>query len=145
MAQTKQTYANHVRFFPPFHFFAVPVLSVNFFVTAWQLVRAPSLSSLWTALVAAAIAAGVLAARVMTLAVQDRVIRLEMRLRLQEVLPQDLRVRIQELTRQQLVGLRFASDGELSDLVRQVLSGSLKDTAAIKKAVKEWQGDHLRA
>ena len=145
MAQTKQNYANHARFFPLFHFFALPVLLANFLVTAWQLVRAPSLSSFWTALVAAALAAGILAARVMALAVQDRVIRLEMRMRLREVLPQDLRVRIEELTRQQLVGLRFAGDGELPDLVRQVLSGSLKGTTDIKKAVKDWQGDYLRA
>jgi hypothetical protein len=81
----------------------------------------------------------------MALAVQDRVIRLEMRLRLQEVLPADLRPRITDLTRQQFVCLRFASDSELPDLVRQILSGSLKSTGDIKKAVKDWQGDYLRA
>jgi hypothetical protein len=95
--------------------------------------------------VAFALAGGALAARVMVLAVQDRVIRLEMRLRLREVLPADLHARIAELTREQLVGLRFAGDGELPDLVRQVLAGSLKNTTEIKKAVKQWQGDYLRA
>ena len=76
---------------------------------------------------------------------QDRVIRLEMRLRLTAVLPDDLRAHILSLTPSQLVGLRFASDAELPDLVRQVLSGKLADQKAIKKAVAHWQADHLRA
>ena len=143
MAQ--QNYGNHTRFFPLFHFFALPILLANFLVAAWRVVRTPTLPTFWSALVAAALAAGVLAARAMAISVQDRVIRLEMRLRLQQVLPPELRARIQELTRQQLVGLRFASDNELPELVRQVLGGSLKSTTEIKKAVKDWQGDYLRA
>lgn len=79
------------------------------------------------------------------MAVQDRVIRLEMRLRLREVLPPDLQGRLAELTRGQLVGLRFASDAELPELVRQVLNGSFKTATEIKKAIKHWQGDFLRA
>jgi len=145
MAASTQSYSNHTRFFPLFHFFVAPVLTANFLVTAWRLVRAPSLSMAWTCLVAAALAGGALAARVMAIAVQDRVIRLEMRLRLREVLPADLQARIHELTRQQLVGLRFGDDSELPDLVRQVLNGALKNTTDIKKAVKHWQGDYLRA
>jgi len=81
----------------------------------------------------------------MALKVQDRVIRLEMRLRLSEVLPADLKGRIPELTTRQLVGLRFASDAELPDLVRRVLAGSLANPTDIKKAVAHWQGDYLRA
>jgi hypothetical protein len=98
-----------------------------------------------SAIVAAALVGGLTAARLMALKVQDRVIRLEMRLRLREVLPADLQPRISELTPQQLTGLRFASDGELPDLVRQVLAGSLKNATDIKKAVTHWQGDYLRA
>jgi hypothetical protein len=128
-----------------FHFFAFPVLAINMLIALWGVVRAPSLAAVWAFVVAAALAALALASRVMAVSVQDRVIRLEMRLRLREVLPPDLRARIMELTRQQLICLRFASDAELPDLVRQVLSGSLKTSAEIKKAVKQWQGDFLRA
>lgn len=142
---SQQSYANHARFFPLFHFFVMPVLTINFLASAWRVIQTPSLGMLWACIVAAALAAGALAARVMALAVQDRVIRLEMRLHMREVLPADLQARIPELTRRQLVGLRFAGDGELADLVRQVLSGSLKSTTEIKKAVRQWQADHLRA
>jgi hypothetical protein len=145
VAQSQQSYSNHVRFFPLFHFFVLPVLMINALVSAWLLIRTPSLDRLWPCVVAFALAGGALAARVMVLAVQDRVIRLEMRLRLREVLPADLHARIPELTREQLVGLRFAGEGELPDLVRRVLAGSLKNTTEIKKAVKQWQGDYLRA
>ncbi len=145
MAETGQTYSSHVRFFPIFHFFAFPVLAINMIIALWGVVQAPSLAAVWAFVVAAALAALALAARVMATSVQDRVIRLEMRLRLRELLPPDLQPRVVELTRQQLIGLRFASDAELPDLVRQVLSGSLKSTTEIKKAVKQWQGDYLRA
>jgi hypothetical protein len=84
-------------------------------------------------------------ARVFALAVQDRVIRLEMRLRMRELFPADLQPRIVEFTRAQLVGLRFASDGELDELARQVLAGNIQDRTSIKKMVKNWQADDLRA
>jgi hypothetical protein len=145
MAQSEQTYANHVRNFPLFHFFAFPVLALNFLWSAWQAFTGPSVASVWGVIVAAALVGALLASRLMALAVQDRVIRLEMRLRLREVLPADLQSRAPDLTRGQLVGLRFASDGELPDLVRQVLAGTFKTATDIKKAVKHWQGDHLRA
>jgi len=145
MPDSGQTYSNHARFFPLYHFFAFPVLGINMLIALWAVVQGPSLATLWAFIVAAALAALALAARVMALSVQDRVIRMEMRLRLRDVLPPDLQPRVAELTRQQLIGLRFASDAELPDLVRQVLSGSLKSTREIKKAVKQWQGDYLRA
>jgi hypothetical protein len=86
-----------------------------------------------------------LASRAMAVRVQDRVIRLEMRLRLAAVLPGDLRAEIPKLATRQLVALRFASDAELPGLVRQVLAGSLRDQKAIKQAIVDWQADHLRA
>ena len=76
---------------------------------------------------------------------QDRVIRLEMRLRLAEVLPVDLRPRIPEFTVAQLVSLRFASDAEFPALARKVLDEKMNDRKAIKQLVKDWQGDYLRA
>jgi uncharacterized protein DUF6526 len=140
-----QTYSNDARFYPLFHFFAAPILLVNLLWTLWQIVRAPSLSSIWNAIFAAGLVGGLTAARLMALTVQDRVIRLEMRLRLREVLPADLQARILELTPRQLIGLRFASDAELPELVQRVATGSLGNATDIKKAVRHWQGDYLRA
>jgi hypothetical protein len=144
VAQSDQNYSNHVRWFAPFHFFVAPILMINVFVSAWLLYRTPSRLGLWELLVAAALFMTALTARLMAVAVQDRVIRLEMRLRMREVLPADLHPRIPEITREQYVGLRFASDAELPGLVRKVLSGELKTTTDIKKQVGQWQGDYLR-
>jgi uncharacterized protein DUF6526 len=140
-----QSYKTHVRWFPPFHFFVLPVLLANFLNAVRYLWRAPTLGSGFGVLVAAALFVLAVLTRVMVTTVQDRVIRLEMRLRLHEVLPADLRARVHELTRQQYVALRFASDAELPDLVREVLAGRLATTKAIKERVKSWQGDYLRA
>ena len=84
-------------------------------------------------------------ARIMALTVQDRVIRLEMRVRMQQVLPADLRPRIGEFTVGQLVSLRFASDAELPELSRKVLQDKLTDRKAIKQLVRDWEPDFLRA
>jgi hypothetical protein len=77
--------------------------------------------------------------------VQDRVIRLEMRLRLAQVLPVDMRPRIPEFTPAQLISLRFASDAELPALARKVLDDKMNNRKAIKQLIKDWQGDYLRA
>ena len=79
------------------------------------------------------------------LRVQDRLIRLEMRLRMQQLLPQELRDQIDRIGVKQLVALRFASDAELAELTRQVLSGSLATQNDIKAKIRDWQGDFLRA
>jgi hypothetical protein len=145
MSSPVQTYKNHIRWVPPFHFFVLPVLLLNFLNGARLVWLAPSLSTTFALLVATALFMLALLARVMAVTVQDRVIRLEMRLRLREVLPPDLQGRINDLTRDQLVALRFASDGELAELVRQVLGGDLTKKREIKLKVKNWQGDSLRA
>jgi len=84
-------------------------------------------------------------ARESTLAVQNRVIRLEMRLRLAGLLPSDLQARIPEFTLGQLISLRFASDAELPALARKVLDEKMNDRKAIKQLIKDWQADWLRA
>ena len=83
--------------------------------------------------------------RVMSLSVQDRVIRMEMQLRLERMLPADLRPRIGEFNVEQLVGLRFAGDEELPALARQVLEEKLTNRKAIKQRVKNWRPDYQRA
>jgi hypothetical protein len=144
MAQQTQTYASHRRYIPAFHFFVLPVLLGNIIVAIVRLVRAPTLSTTWGLLVALAIGIGIAYARFMPLRAQDRVIRLEERDRLARLLPADLRGRIGELTTGQLIALRFAPDEELADLVRRSLSGELKGSGQIKRAIRNWRGDYLR-
>src|SRR3954462_258220 len=122
MAET-QTYANHRRFIPAYHFFAVPVLGINVIVTIVRVVRDPRLGTAWAVVVALALFLGILFLRFMPLKAQDRVIRLEERTRLERLLPSDLRGRVGELTPSQLVALRFAPDGEVPDLTRRTLNG----------------------
>lgn len=145
MAQTPQTYKNHARFFPLFHFFVVPVLSLNALNAIRHLYLKPSASTGWALVVALALVGLAFAARLMALTVQDRLIRLEMRLRMQQLLAPDLCARFNELTPSQLVALRFASDAELGELVREVLSGALLTQKAIKQRIKTWAPDYLRA
>jgi uncharacterized protein DUF6526 len=144
MAQQTQTYASHRRYIPAFHFFVLPVLLGNIIVAIVRLVRAPALATTWGLLVALAIGIGIAYARFMPLRAQDRVIRLEERNRLERLLPADLRGRIGELTPSQLIALRFAPDDEVADLVRRSLSGELKDSGEIKRAIRNWRGDYLR-
>jgi uncharacterized protein DUF6526 len=145
MADQSQTYKNHVRWFAPLHFFVLPVLLANALNAIRHVWQNPALSTGFALVVAVAIFALAVLARVMAVTVQDRVIRLEMRLRLRECLPTDLRNRINDLTPTQLVALRFASDAELAEMVRDVLAGKLSSQREIKMRVKDWQGDFLRA
>lgn len=144
MPQTPQTLKNHARLLPPFHFFVIPVLFIHFLSTIQGAYQALSISTAWAVVVATALLTLAFLARTMPLTVQDRVIRLEMWLRLRDALPADLQSRVHELTPKQLVALRFASDAELPQLVREVLAGNLSSSKAIKERVKDWQGDDLR-
>ena len=144
-ADRTQTYTNHRRFFPLYHYLAVPIVSLNVVYAAFIAFRAPNAGTIWSLVLAIGIAAGVLSARTMVLIVQNRVIRLEQRLRLMALLPEPLRGRIIELNMSQLVGLRFASDAELASLVERCLAGELKNGEDVKKAITSWQADFLRA
>lgn len=145
MAATAQSYANHRRSFPLFHYVAVPILVVNVGVAVAHLVRRPSLWNGWLVVLSVGLAAGLLASRTSTLLVQDRVIGLEMRLRLATVLPAELLARIPELRLKQLIGLRYASDAELPGLVERCLHGELETADAVKRAIRDWRPDFLRA
>jgi hypothetical protein len=122
----------------------MPILGVNLIVVAVMFARNPGLAAGWNLLVWIALIVALLGARYMPLRVQDRVICVEERARLERLLPADLRPRIPELRRRQLIALRFAPDAELPDLTRRVFSGELKTPAEIKRAVTDWRADTLR-
>ena len=146
MAQEKiQSFENHSRVVPPYHMFVIPVFMINFVWRLIQLRYGITFASIMNVLLAAAFIVPVLYARLFSLTVQDRVIRLEMRLRLERALSPDLRSRIAEFTVPQLVSLRFASDQELPLLAQQVLDEKLNDRKTIKRRIKDWQADFLRA
>ena len=144
-ARAAQSYANHRRFHPLYHYVALPLLLGNVGVAAWHAARHPSGASAWTLVVAIALATGLVVSRAQTLTVQNRVVRLEQWLRLGALLPADLKGRVGELSLGQLVGLRFASDAELPDLVRRCLAGELRTADQVKREVKDWQPDLVRA
>jgi hypothetical protein len=139
-----QNLQNHARFFPPFHFVVMPIVLINFIARLVLLKSGITADSILNVLVGFALIMLALSARLMALTVQDRVIRLEMQLRLQSLLP-ELRSRLDEFTTGQLIALRFASDQELPTLARQVLDEKLTDRKAIKARVKNWRSDFLRA
>ncbi|MFZ0521050.1 MAG: DUF6526 family protein [Candidatus Acidiferrales bacterium] len=144
MPQT-QNFANHSKMVPLFHYFVLPMLFINLVSSIMHTVRHFSADAVIAVLLAAALLLLALYARTFALAVQDRVIRLEMQLRLQNLLPADLRPRISEFTVNQLVALRFASDAELPGLARKTLAENLRERKAIKQLIRDWQPDNLRA
>jgi Family of unknown function (DUF6526) len=142
----EQSFSSHTRWVPTFHFFVMPVLILNL---GWSIHRLIRLGFSWDGLIylltAAALVLLMFNARLFALSVQDRVIRLEERMRLSSLLPADLKPRVSEFTVSQLVALRFASDEELPRLARKVLTDKLTDRKAIKQMVKNWRADDLRA
>ena len=145
---TEQNYANHAKYVPLFHFVAFGILVINLiwslFRLCWGLPGVPFFDRLLN--VAVAVALGLLAwyARTFPLTAQDRIIRLEETLRLERLLPADLKPRIGDLRRGQLIALRFASDEELPELARAVLAGEVTKPDEIKQRVRNWRADHFR-
>lgn len=144
MSET-QSFQNHAKLVPAFHFIVAPIFMINIVAAIVHLVREFSVRSVISLLVAIALLLLAFSARLMALTVQDRVIRLEMRLRMLQVLPVDMQPRIGEFTVGQLVALRFAGDAELPDLARKVLQDKLTDRKAIKQLIRDWQPDFVRA
>lgn len=145
MAAEPQGPSNHARYVAGYHFVLSAILLV---VLGWQvtmLAKRPGVPTV----IGLALAVGLILMfwymRVFAVTVQDRVIRLEERLRMEALLSADLKSRIPEFSPPQLVALRFASDGELPALARRVLDEKLTDQKAIKRLIKEWRADHLRA
>jgi Family of unknown function (DUF6526) len=140
-----QNYKNHGRIVPVFHIGVFFSLFAYFVWSAYRAYQAFGLDSVMSLVLAIALILMASSVRSQILRVQDRLIRLEMRLRLKELLPADVAARAADLSIRQLVALRFASDAEMPELVGDVLAGKIVEPKAIKLQVKEWQADHLRA
>jgi hypothetical protein len=141
-----QNYKNHTRFHPPFHFFVLPILLLNFFFAIWALIRHwPNHAHLfsWWIILSIGLFMGFGLTRSYALKAQDRIIRLEEKLRFTALLPADLLARSQALTVRQIIGLRFASDAELPALVKRALDENLTEKQ-IKQAITSWRPDYLR-
>lgn len=138
-----QNLSNHTRFDPPFHFFVLPVFAISLIITIVHLVRHPGLHSAWIVIFMLAAITAIFKIRLNALKVQDRVIRLEERLRLATLLDSALRPRIAEFTESQLVALRFASDAELPALAARALNEKLSRDE-IKKSIQHWRPDYWR-
>ena len=143
MPQPEQNLKNHARFDPMFHGFLTVGALILLGATIYALVRQPDgwgavrlLGVLWAIVL-------MFKTRLYALKVQDRVIRLEERLRLDQLLPESTRTRIGELSERQLIALRFASDGEVAGLVQQTLDDQW-DQKQIKSAITNWRPDYLR-
>jgi len=143
MAASPQSFSNHTRFDPPFHFFILPVFAITLIASVVHLFRRPGLHSAWFVVVMLAALAAIFKIRLNALKVQDRVIRLEERLRFASLLDPALRPRIPEFAESQLIALRFASDAELPALAARALNEKLS-AADIKKAIQQWRPDYWR-
>jgi hypothetical protein len=138
-----QSFSNHTRYDPLYHFFILPVVAITLIGSIIHLIRRPGLHSAWLVVVVIAAALAVAKIRFYALKVQDRVIRLEERLRLANLLDAALRSRISELTESQLIALRFASDAELPALAARALNEKLA-AKEIKKSIQQWRPDDWR-
>jgi hypothetical protein len=144
MATTPQTFANHTRWQPPLHFFVLPVMLINVIWTIIVFVKAPNWNSGWAILVSLALLVLVTYVRLNPLKAQDRIIRLEEKLRYQQVLSPAVFQQTSALSPGQIIALRFAGDDELEQLVGAVLAGKFAKNSEIKRAIKHWRADTFR-
>lgn len=144
MSEPTQSFDRHAKLVSGYHKWATALLVLPTLYFLFLAVSNFSVERLVVALFAIGVIIAALYARLFPLGVQDRVIRLEERLRMEQLLPGDLKGRIPEVTTDALIGLRFASDEELPELVRRVLDGELSNRTDIKKAIKHWRADHQR-
>ena len=149
----EQNFSNHAKFVPMFHFFLLPALLLNLiWAVRWFFPLQVNtmfgfqvfMGHLVNLMVAIALIVMAFLARTFALGVQDRVIRLEERMRFERLLPEDLKPRIGEFTINQLVALRFACDAELPALARKVLDARISQRKAIKQMVQNWRPDYQR-
>jgi Family of unknown function (DUF6526) len=143
MERKPQSLQNHAKLDPAFHFFLGPVALGFFIYTIYGAIQNPGTSAYVHILVALWALIFVFKMRLYSLKVQDRVIRLEERLRMAALLPEPLKTKSAVLTESQLIALRFASDTELAGLVEKTLAGNMK-SKDIKQAIQTWRPDYWR-
>jgi hypothetical protein len=142
MSET-QNLKNHARFDPAYHFLLFAVYLLNLIYAGFHLYRQPSLSSGWYLFVSLLAVVPLLKLRTYPLKVQDRVIRLEERLRLQTLAPQEWRTQLHRLNEDQLIAIRFAADDEVVELATQALEQNLT-RKQIKERIRNWRPDNWR-
>jgi hypothetical protein len=143
MSKSPQSFRHHARFDPLFHFFLGPVLIINLVSAIVALIRYPHWHTAWWLVLSVAALVAVLKIRLYALKVQDRVIRLEERLRLQALAPAEWHAQIYRLSEDQLIGLRFAADEEVVELAKQALEHNL-NRKQIKERIRSWRADYWR-
>ena len=143
MADT-QNFANHTRWHPPFHFFILPVMLINLIWSIVLFVMSPGWSAGWWIVVSLALLMLTFFVRTNSLKVQDRIIRLEERVRYQQLLSPTLVQQTGALTIPQIIALRFAGDDELEELVNAAIAGKSAKPKDIKQAIKNWRADTFR-
>jgi hypothetical protein len=143
MSQPEQNFKNHARMDPIFHYVLTFIFMLNVIFCVVNFFRAESWFNGWLIVVAIGLFLMLFKTRSYPLKAQDRIIRLEERLRLTQLLPETLRPRISELSESQLIGLRFASDEELPVLAAQALNEHLT-RKQIKQRIVHWRPDHCR-
>ena len=144
MSAAPQSYANHAKLVPVYHLVGSLLLLVLLGWAGWRLFKAPTVDSAMALVLVIVVTFGYFYGRLFALGVQDRVIRLEERMRMERLFDGALKQRIGEFTTEQLIGLRFASDDELPALAHRVLDAGIADRKTIKQAVKSWRADHQR-
>ena len=144
MSSIPQSLEHHARFVPMYHLGSFGLITVYILWSLYVVVTAFSLASLMSLLFAIGVIITFFFARVFPLGVQDRVIRLEERLRLERLLPPERRDAIYDVDTELLIGLRFASDGEVAQLFDAIATEGITDRDKVKKRVTNWRADHQR-
>jgi len=139
-----QNFSNHRRWYAPVHFIVTPILFINLIWRIFQMSNELTIDTTVNFVLAIGLMVLSLAARLQSLRAQDRIIRLEEKLRYKEILTPELNARTADLRTGQIIALRFASDAELPELLRRTLIGDFEKNSDIKKAIKNWRSDHLR-
>ncbi|HEX4771260.1 MAG TPA: DUF6526 family protein [Bryobacteraceae bacterium] len=143
MSNTSQTKTNHARLDPGFHFTLAPLILIVLIWSIVNLIRYPSWEAVALLLMSVILFWLAFTIRTYALRVQDRLIRLEERLRLARLLPESQQSRIPQLTEAQLIALRFCCDDELPILAERTLSERLTPKQ-IKEAIQTWRPDYFR-
>ncbi len=144
MSQSDQNFKNHAKMVPAYHYWMTSMLVLPSLYLGYGVVTDFSFADLVTFIFSVGVVFAAFFARWFALGVQDRVIRLEEQLRMEKLLPEELKQRIPEVTTEQMIALRFASDEELTGLVFTALSEGISDRKTLKQAIKNWRADNQR-